>query len=258
MASAVDPVLRMPELFDLTGRVAIVTGGTRGIGYAIAQGFIAAGAGVVIGGRKEDRCRSAAAELGGRAASVAVNMGDLAAAEALVDSAVANFGRVDIVVNNAATAVNQPLGQMTAAAFDKVFAVNVRGPLMLVQAALPWLREAPGASVINVISPAVRMYAADVALYASSKSALLSLTRSMAEAFAADDVRVNALSPGPTDTNMLRTHSEEVQQATRDATLLRRIADPRELVAPALFLATPASSFMTGQVLTVDGGMVPC
>ncbi|WP_308213089.1 SDR family NAD(P)-dependent oxidoreductase [Mycolicibacterium chitae] len=251
----------MGELFDLAGRVVIVTGGTRGIGFAMAEGFVAAGAKVVIGSRDVAAVQSATAALsqqGGEVAGIAVNMGDLAAGQSLAEAAVANFGRIDVVVNNAATGVSQPLGEITPEAFEKVFAVDVRGPLFLVQAALPLLRAAPRAAVINVISPAAYMFSADNALYAGAKAALLSLTRSMAEAFAADGIRVNALSPGPTDTRMMSTQPDEVRRETVEGLLLRRIADPREMVGPALFLASQASSFMTGQVLTIDGGLMPC
>lgn len=249
-------------LFDVSGRVAVVTGGTRGIGYAIAEGLVSAGARVVIGSRNRGAVEAAVEGLndGGRgrwAVGVAVNMGEVVAGTTLVDAAADTFGRIDIVINNAATAVNQPIGQITPEAWDKVFSVVARGPLMLVQAALPLLREAPAASVINVISPGAFMFSADTALYAGAKSALVSLTRSMAEALAADGIRVNALSPGPTDTRMMRTLPVEERRRTVDSLLLRRLADPREMVGPAVFLASEASSFMTGQVLTVDGGMLP-
>lgn len=249
------------ELFDFSGRVAVITGGSRGIGFAIAGGLVAAGAKVVIGSRKAEAVDAAVADLtkqGGEAVGVPVNMADLSAGPALVAAAADNFGRLDVVVNNAATGVNQPLGEVTPEAFEKVFAVDVRGPLFLVQAALPMLKAAPSAAVINVISPGAFMFSADIALYASAKSALLSLTRSMAEAFAADGIRVNALSPGPTDTHMMSTQPDEVRRRTADTLLLRRIADPREMIGPAMFLASAASSFMTGQVLTVDGGLFPC
>ncbi|MGV0834355.1 SDR family NAD(P)-dependent oxidoreductase [Mycolicibacterium thermoresistibile] len=249
------------ELFDFSGRVAVITGGSRGIGFAIAEGLVAAGAKVVVGSRKPEAVDAAVAALtegGGEAVGVPVNMGDLSAGPALVAAAADTFGRLDIVVNNAATGVSQPLGQTTPEAFEKVFAVDVRGPLFLVQEALPLLKAAQGAAVINVISPGAFMFSADIALYASAKAALLSLTRSMAEAFAADGIRVNALSPGPTDTHMMTTQPDEVRRRTAETLLLRRIAEPREMIGPAMFLASAASSFMTGQVLTVDGGLFPC
>ncbi|MGV0739714.1 glucose 1-dehydrogenase [Mycobacterium syngnathidarum] len=246
-------------LFDLSDRVVVVTGGTRGIGSAIAQGVVDAGARVVVVGRKPEACDAAVAALrksGGEAIGVAANMGDPAAASTVVDRAAGAFGRIDVVVNNAATALTQPLGAVTAEAWEKVYAVDVRGPLFLVQAALPHLREAEHASVINLVSPGAFTFAATTALYSSAKAALVSLTRSMAQAFAADGIRVNALSPGPTDTDMVRNNDDEVQRHLMRSTLLGRLADPREMVGPAVFLASRASSYMTGQVLTVDGGMV--
>lgn len=250
----------LQELLDLSGRVALVTGGTRGIGLAIAEGLVDCGAKVVVASRKPEACRETAAALcerGGDAVAIPVNMAELGAGEKLVDAAMDKFGRLDVVVNNAANALSQAFGQMTAEAWEKVYSADVRGPLFLVQAALPHLRSSPAPSVINVISPGAFMFSPNAALYSSAKAALLSLTRSMAAAFAPDGIRVNALSPGPTDTDMVRNTSEKTQNSLAEATLLRRLADTGEMVGPALFLASDASSYMTGQVLMIDGGMIP-
>jgi NAD(P)-dependent dehydrogenase (short-subunit alcohol dehydrogenase family) len=250
---------RVHALFDLSDQVAVVTGGSRGIGLAIAEGLVDAGARVVIASRNPKSCHAAAAALverGGQAVAAVANMGELSACTEIVHSALDHFGRLDIVVNNAAIALTQPLGEVTPEAWEKVYAVDVRGPLFLVQAALPQLRTAQTASVINVVSPGAFTFAASTALYSSAKAALVSLTRSMAQAFAADGIRVNALSPGPTDTDMVRNNDIAQQQRFAQSTLMGRLADPHEMVGPAMFLASRASSFMTGQVLTVDGGMV--
>ncbi|MFZ0713796.1 SDR family NAD(P)-dependent oxidoreductase [Mycobacterium sp.] len=244
----------------MSGRVAIVTGGTSGIGLAIAEGLVDAGAKVVIGSRNASICASTAVALthrGGHVIALPVDMADLDAGPALVAAALDNFGRLDIVVNNAATASGPRHGHITPEAFAEVYDVDVRGPLFLVQAALPSLKNAPAASIINVISQGAFMWANTMPLYASAKLALLSLTRSMAATFARDGIRVNALSPGPIETKMMRANSDRVQQFMVDSTLMRRVGDPREMVGPALFLASAASSFMTGQVLAIDSGMVP-
>ncbi len=250
---------RLRGLFDLTGRVAIVTGGTRGIGFAIAEGLLAAGAKVVVASRKADACAETEAQLSsvGEVLGVPTHLGDLDAVGALVDRSVARFGRLDIVVNNAANALAQPLGHFTPEAWSKSYDVNLRGPVFLVQAALPHLMESPGASVINVISAGAFLFSARVAMYAGAKAALMSFTRSMAAEFAEHGIRVNALAPGTVNTDMVRNNPPEAQERMANASLQRRAADPDEMVGPAVFLASDASSFMTGQVLIVDGGLVP-
>ncbi len=247
-------------LFDLTGRVAVVTGGTRGIGRAIAEGFAAAGATVVVASRRADACAETEAHLrsmGGAALGVPAHLGDLDDIAAIVTRTVDEFGRLDIVVNNAATALAQPLGSFTPDAWQKVYDVNLRGPVFLVQAALPHLRESPSAAVVNVISAGAFLFSAQVAMYAGAKSALMSFTRSMAADFAPLGIRVNALAPGSVATDMMHNNPEEAQARMAASSLQRRIAAPEEMVGPALFLASDAASFVTGQVLIADGGLVP-
>src|SRR4051812_12518693 len=191
-------------LFDLTGRVAVVTGGTRGIGRAIAEGFSAAGASVVVVSRKADACAQTQADLeamGGAALGVPAHLGDLDALPVVVDKTVDRFGRLDIIVNNAANALTQPVGAFTVDAWDKSYAVNLRGPVFLVQAALPHLSASPCASVINVLSVGAFMFSGPMAMYAAAKAAMMSYTRSMASEFASRGIRVNALAPGTTDTD---------------------------------------------------------
>ncbi len=248
------------KLFDLTGRVAIVTGGTRGIGRAIAEGFVSAGAGVTVASRKPDACAETEAHLralGGDALGVPTHMGELDALAALVDATVERFGRVDIVVNNAANALTQPLGAFTPEAWAKSFDVNMRGPVFLVQAALPHLEASGHGAIVNVISAGAFLFSTNVAMYAAAKAAMMSFTRSMAASFAPRNIRVNALAPGTVDTDMVRANPPEAQRAMAEAGILRRAADPDEMVGPALFLASDASSFVTGQVLLADGGLVP-
>jgi NAD(P)-dependent dehydrogenase (short-subunit alcohol dehydrogenase family) len=244
--------------FDLTGRVAIVTGGSRGIGLAIAQGFAEVGAKVVVASRKAEVCEEAASGIrasGGDAVAVPAHVGNLEDIDRLVHRTVETFGRVDILVNNAANPLAQPMGSMTPEAFAKSYEVNVRGPLFLLQAALPYLKVSDAASVINVISAGVFTRGTYVALYVSGKAALLSLTRSMASELAPHGVRVNALAPGTVATQMTLNTSEEMQKGSVEAQLIKRMAQPDEMVPAALFLASDASSFMTGQVVVLDGGL---
>src|SRR5580704_13902427 len=240
---------KLSHLFDLTGRVAIVTGGTRGIGRAIAEGLVAAGASVVVASRKADACAETEAHLaamGGEALGVPTHLGDLTALHHLVEQTIGRFGRIDIVVNNAATALTQPLGHMTAEVWAKSYEVNLRGPVFLVQEALPYLTESPHAAVINVISAGAFLFSPGVAMYAGAKAALMSFTRSMAAEFAPLGIRVNALAPGTVDTDMVRNNTPEAQARMANASFQRRAADPDEMVGPALFLASDASSFVTG------------
>lgn len=251
---------KLRSLFDLSGRVAIVTGGTRGIGRSVAEGFVAAGARVVVASRKADACAATEAhlvEMGGEALGVPMHMGDLDALPTLVQRTVEVFGRIDIVVNNAANALAQPLGRFTPDAWQKSFDVNLRGPVFLVQEALPYLEASPCASVVNVISAGAFLFSARVAMYSAAKAALMSFTRSMAADFAPRGIRVNALAPGTVDTDMVRNTGPEAAARMAAASHLGRAADPDEMVGPVLFLASDAASFVTGQVLLADGGLVP-
>jgi len=252
------------KLFDVRDRVAIVTGGTRGIGRAVAEGFVCGGAKVVVGSRKADACRETETHLralgkgtGGDAVSMPAHMGELDAAPGLVDRAVDAFGGIDIIVNNAANALTQPLGAFTAEAWQKSFDVNLRGPVFLIQAALPHLERSEHASIINVISAGAFLFSANVAMYGAAKAAMMSFTRSMAADFAPRGIRVNALAPGTVDTDMVRANTPEAQRSMANASFMRRAASPDEMVGPVLYLASDASSFMTGQVVLVDGGLVP-
>ncbi len=249
---------QLSGLFDLDGRVAVVTGGSRGIGRAAAAGLGAAGAQVVIASRKADACEATAAELrheGLDVHAIATHMGRPDEIESLVDATVDRFGAIDIIVNNAANALAQPMGSITPEAWSASHGVNVTGPVLLVQAALDHLRASEHASVVNVISAGVFTSGAFVSIYIAAKAALLAMTRSMAAELAPSGIRVNALAPGGVDTDMVRANPEEFQQAIADACAMKRLADPDEMVGPVIFLASDASSFMTGQALIVDGGM---
>ena len=251
---------RINQLFGLKGRVAIITGGTRGIGLAIAEGFVDAGASVVVASRKTAAVDEAVANLrarGGNAIGVTAHMGDLADVQRIVDATIAEYGRLDVVVNNAATALAQPFGALTADAWSKVHDVNLRGPVFLVEAALPHLLVSPHACVINVISAGAYLASPAGAMYAGTKAALLSFTRSMAADFAQRGIRVNAIAPGTVETDMVTNNPLEAQERMANASWMKRMARPEEMVGPALFLASDASSFVTGQCVIADGGLVP-
>lgn len=250
---------QLRALFDLSGRVAIVTGGTRGIGRSIAEGFVAAGARVAVASRKPDACAETERALrlmGGEAIGVSTHVGELDRLRALVERTVDVFGRLDIVVNNAATALREDLGHFTEEAYAKSMDVNLRGPVFLVQEALPHLEKSRSAAVVNVLSAGAFLFSPFQATYAAAKAALYSFTRSMAAEFAPLGVRVNALAPGSVATDMMRKNTLEAQERMAMASFQRRVAGPDEMVGPALFLASDAASFVTGQVLIADGGLV--
>ena len=251
---------KLQRLHDLSGRVAVVTGGTRGIGRAIAEGFLCAGATVVVASRKADACAETEAHLralGGDALGVPTHMGDIDAINALVDRTVDQYGRLDIVVNNAANALTLPFGHLTEEAWEKSLGTNLRGPVFLVERALPHLEASGNAAVLNVISAGAFLFSANTAMDSAAKAGLMAMTRSMAAAFAEKGIRVNALAPGTVDTDMVRNNTPETVESMTQASVMRRAADPDEMVGPALLLCSDAGSFVTGQVVIADGGLTP-
>ena len=245
--------------FDLSGKVAIVTGGGRDLGRAISLGLAAAGADVTLCGRKVESCEDAATEIramGRRALPLACHMGHSDEVEAVLACTLAEFGRVDIVVNNAATnPAARPLIAGTPDLFDKVYAVNVRGPLHLACRAAAWMADHGGGAIVNVISVGALRPGPTIGLYCSSKAALQSLTRVMAQEWAPLGVRVNALAPGPVATDMVRAvEGTEFHRQMVESTAQKRIATPEEIVGSVLYLVSDASSYTTGSTLVVDGG----
>jgi NAD(P)-dependent dehydrogenase (short-subunit alcohol dehydrogenase family) len=248
------------RLFDMTGRTVIVTGGTRGIGLALAEGFVLAGANVVVASRKTDACEEAAKHLrglGGQAIGVPTHAGSIEDLDTLVDRTVAAFGALDVLVNNAANALAQPLGEMTVDAWAKSNEVNVRGPVFLAQKALPHLKKSEHAAVLNMVSVGAFNFAPTVSMYAAGKAAMMSFTRAMAAEFVGHGIRVNAIAPGPVDTDMMRGNPQVAIDHMVGSTLMKRLATPDEMVGAALLLCSDAGSYITGTVIIVDGGGTP-
>jgi len=249
--------------FGLTGKVALVTGGTRGLGRAMARGLAQAGASIVVTGRKapgaEAAARALADETGSPCLGLACHMGEWDQIEATVERVYAELGRIDVLVNNAG--INPafvPVANITSEFFDKLYAVNVKGPMRLAALVAPRMGEAGGGSIINVITVGAYEGGPGIGAYSSSKAALLNFTRVMALEWAGIGVRVNALAPGPFHTDMMTGAAGKMDgflQATASANLQKRIADPDEIVGATLFLASDASSFMTGEDFRVAGGM---
>jgi len=245
------------RLFDLTGRVAVITGGTRGIGRAIAEGFAAAGAKVVVASRKADACAEAEQALvdqGAEALGVPTHTGDLDAVANLVERTVERFGALDILVNNAANALQMPLAELTPEGWEKSYGPNLKGPVFLAKAAYPHLAASEHAAILNVISVGAITWSPGTSMYAGAKNALLAFTRNMAAEWASQGIRVNALAPGTVDTDMVRNTGPEAMARMREISWMKRIADAREMVGPALFLVSDAASYVTGQLLVADGG----
>lgn len=247
------------ELFDLTGRVAMVTGGSRGLGREIVRAFAAAGADVVITSRKLEACERLAAEVeattGRRALAYACHVGHWDELEGLVDTAYRHFGKVDVLVNNAGMSPLYPsLVEVTEDLYDKVFAVNLKGPFRLSVLVGTRMVEGDGGSIINVSSTGAIRPTPQIVPYAAAKAGLHAMTRGLAQAFG-PKVRVNCIMPGPFRTDVTRHWDlEEVERGVRRHAL-QRIGDPDEIVGAALYFASDASSFTTGAILRVDGGI---
>lgn len=247
--------------FDLTGRRALVTGASRGIGRAIAIAYAQAGADVAILARNTELLDEVAAEvaqLGRRAVVSAVDVLDADATRAAVSAAIGELGGLDILVNNAGgNSFSIPVAQMRMSGWEKTMRLNLDSVMHITQAALPALAEGDGGSIINISSVAGLRGAPTMAHYGAAKAALLSLTQSLALEVAWMGVRVNALVPGWIETDLtdfLRA-SEQAEQGTLSRVPMQRWGRAEEIAEPAVFLASSASAFMTGQSLVIDGGL---
>jgi NAD(P)-dependent dehydrogenase (short-subunit alcohol dehydrogenase family) len=242
----------------LQDKVAVVTGGNSGIGLAIAKRFVSEGAQVYITGRRQTELDMAVAAIGGNATAVRSDVAELADLDALYETVKERSGRIDVVVANAGGGSGAaPLGAITEEQFDHAFAVNVKGVLFTVQKALPLLGA--GASVILTGSSTSIKGGANMSIYSATKAAVRNFARSWILDLKGRDIRVNVLSPGPTETpGLLRLAPPERQQALLDAFAsmvpLGRVGEPDEIGKAAVFLASDASSFVNGIELFVDGG----
>lgn len=247
-------------MFRLDGKVAVITGATRGIGLATARLLGAAGAKLAISSRKEEACAATCAQLreaGIDAVAAAGHVGQDADRRRLIDTALQTYGRLDIVVANAAVnPVFAPLENLAPDMWDKIIDTNLTSPWRLSQLALPLIAAQGGGAMVMLSSLAGLVAAPGSGAYAVSKAGENHLVRQLAAEWGPRGVRVNAVAPGTTRTDMIRAliAAPGALDATIAATPLRRIADPQDIAATILFLVSDAGRHLTGQVLTVDGG----
>jgi NAD(P)-dependent dehydrogenase (short-subunit alcohol dehydrogenase family) len=242
-------------LFDLTGRIALVTGGSRGLGYEMVRAFAEHGADVIVASRKLDNCETVAEEmrgLGRRAFPYAVHAAKWDSIDALIDAVYRDVGRVDILVNNAGMSPAMPSHDVTEDLFDAVVGLNFKGPFRLASQVAKRMYDGDGGVIVNVTSSGSLMPLPNVVPYGSAKAALNAMTRSLAAEYG-PKVRVNTLSPGPFLTDISKAWAPEQREQTASA--IGRPGHPGEIVTAALFLVSPASSFTTGAIVRVDGGL---
>lgn len=237
-------------------KIAVVTGGSSGIGFAIARKMAASGMRVIITGRRRDALDRAVVELGDNAVGIVADVSRTAGLEALFTEIRSRFGRIDTLVANAGGGVHAPLGKITEAAYDQQFDTNVKGIVFTVQGALPLME--PGSSIVIVGSTASIDPGPTMSIYGASKAAVRNLVRSWVSDLKGTGIRINIVSPGPTNTQALRDafgdHAEEGMAFLKNKSPIGRIGEPEEIAEVAAFLASDAASYVNGVELFADGG----
>lgn len=258
MPAAPPPPAPGADLFDLTGRVALVTGGSRGLGREMALAFARRGADVVVASRKQDACDAVAEEirkLGRRGLGLAAHVGKWGEVERLANRVYDEMGTIDVLVNNAGMSLLYPsVGEVTEQLWDKVLDLNLKGPFRLTACVGTRMAKGAGGAVINVSSVVAARPTWDVIPYSAAKAGLEAMTKGFAHAFG-PTVRVNAIQAGPFFTDISKAWDlTAFQQRVKVSHALQRGGEPHEIVGAALYLASDASSFTTGAILAVDGG----
>lgn len=245
----------MDPLFDFTGKIALVTGGSRGLGYQMVKALAERGADVIIASRKLDNCQKVADEaraMGRRALAAQVHAAKWDSIDALIEAAYGEFGRIDILVNNAGMSPPLPSHEVTEQLFDSVVGLNFKGPFRLASQVAKRMHDGDGGVILNVSSSGALAPLPQVIPYGSAKAALNAMTRSLAAEYG-PKVRVNTISPGPFLTDIADAWPEEQRQRVPNS--LGRPGRPEEIVTAALFLLSPSSTFTSGALVRVDGGL---
>ncbi|QJD58699.1 SDR family oxidoreductase [Pseudomonas sp. gcc21] len=250
----------MSKLFDLTGKVAVITGSTKGIGKAIAEEYAKAGAKVVISSRKADACEKVANELkeqGFDALPIACHVGDKAQLQNLVDKTLETWGKIDILVCNAATnPVYGPTHNVSDEAFDKIMGTNVKGTFWLCNMVIPQMVELGGGSIVLLSSIAGIRASANIGVYGMSKAAEAGLARNLSLEWGPKNIRVNSIAPGLIRTDFAQALLDDPDRLKRveEKLPLRRVGEPVDIAGVALFLGSAAGAYVTGQTIVADGG----
>jgi NAD(P)-dependent dehydrogenase (short-subunit alcohol dehydrogenase family) len=249
------------NLFDLTGKVALVTGGSKGLGKAMARGLAEAGADVVISSRNEGELRAALDEIlkgtGRRGHLIVADMQKREDVKRLAQGALEKMGRVDILINNAGTNTPQPIDEITDADWDRVMEINLNSVMVLTRALVPQMKARRWGRIIHIASIMGLVSNAGRGAYSATKAALIAMARATALELGGHGITVNCISPGPFLTDLPgRLLSDAEKERFAKMTALGRWAEPKELIGPALLLASEAGSYLTGENLVVDGGYV--
>lgn len=244
---------------DLSGKVALVTGASRGIGRAIAERLASAGASIVVNGRGAESAEQAAAEIAEKfevqTLPVAADVADAAAVSAMMQAVFKGFGRLDVLVNNAGVLRDGLIGMIRSADLDETIGTNLKGTLNCIQAGARLIQRT-GGSIVNIASIIGVRGNAGQLVYSASKGAVIAATLAAAKELAPKQIRVNAIAPGYIDTDMIRAIPPETHQQRLDSIAMGRIGTPEDVADVALFLASDLSRYVTGQVIGVDGGML--